>query len=494
MDVRAQIVMAFHLDKCIGCHTCSLACKNIWSDRRGTEYMWWNNVETRPGVGYPKRWEDQERFRGGWKIDGKKVTLKSMPKGRTLANLFFQPNLPRIEDYYEPFDFDYGNLAGAPEGNDQPVAGALSQVSGEPIEQIKGSANWDDDLGGSTLYAEWDPNLPNRELVQKFDTIFMQYLPRICNHCLHPSCVASCPSRALYKRGEDGVVLVDQNTCRGWRFCVSACPYKKVYFNWKSGKAEKCIFCYPRVETGQVNACAQSCVGRIRFVGVVLYDADLVEAALLKKDAELVEAMRGLIMDPHDPQVQQSAARNGVSMQWLDAAKNSPIYALVKKFRVALPLHPEFRTLPMTWYIPSLAPVLSVLGDTHRLLDQGIIPKVENLRVPVQYLARLLAGGNGAVVEEVMQKLLALRTFMRGENLGKPADPEVLSRAGLDREAALQLYRLFTTAGFNERNVIPPQQREDQAPELRRKEAGFGILTRVKSERTDLTQRGGKDD
>ena len=91
--------------------------------------------------------------------------------------------------------------------------------------------------------------------------MFMQYLPRTCNHCLNPACVASCPSRAIYKRGEDGVVLVDQNVCKGWRFCTSACPYKKVYFNWDTGKAEKCINCFPRTETGQCMACAHSCVG-----------------------------------------------------------------------------------------------------------------------------------------------------------------------------------------------------------------------------------------
>ena len=53
MNVRSQVSMVFHLDKCIGCHTCSIACKNIWTDRQGAEYMWWNNVETKPGTGYP---------------------------------------------------------------------------------------------------------------------------------------------------------------------------------------------------------------------------------------------------------------------------------------------------------------------------------------------------------------------------------------------------------------------------------------------------------
>ena len=53
MDVRAQLASVFHLDKCIGCHTCSVVCKNLWTDRRGSEHMWWNNVETRPGTGLP---------------------------------------------------------------------------------------------------------------------------------------------------------------------------------------------------------------------------------------------------------------------------------------------------------------------------------------------------------------------------------------------------------------------------------------------------------
>ncbi|TGU72295.1 nitrate reductase subunit beta [Geomonas terrae] len=484
MDVRAQIVMVFNLDKCIGCHTCSISCKNIWTDRKGAEYMWWNNVETKPGVGYPRQWEDQERFKGGWVVDGKKLKLKAMGKGPTLANMFFQPNMPKIEDYYEPFDFDYGNLAGAKESKDQPVAEAFSQISGKKIEEIQGGPNWDDDLSGSQVYAAKDLNLKDKKVIESYDSMFMQYLPRICNHCLNPACVASCPSRALYKRGEDGIVLVDQEVCKGWRFCTSACPYKKVYFNWSTGKAEKCIFCYPRVEGGQCNACAHSCVGRIRYVGVLLYDADAVEAAALKGDAELVEAHRDVILDPRDPEVCRQAKENGISDQWLDAAAASPVYALVKEFRVALPLHPEFRTLPMAYYIPSLSPVLSTWGDTHKLLEHGMIPALETLRVPIGYLASLLSGGNHAVIEEALKKLIAIRVRMRAENLGLPADPELLADAGLDEAAAKRLYRLFTIAGYNERNVIPPQQREENDPEKRRQEGGFGILKK--------TRRGGK--
>ena len=477
--------MVFNLDKCIGCHTCSISCKNIWTDRKGAEYMWWNNVETKPGVGYPRRWEDQDLYNGGWRADTSALKLKAMGKGGTLLNLFFQPNLPKLHDYYEPFDFDYANLTGAAETDDQPVAQAFSQISGESIEEIQGGPNWDDDLSGSQVYAANDPNLVERQVIDAYDTMFMQYLPRICNHCLNPACVASCPSRALYKRGEDGIVLVDQEVCKGWRFCVTACPYKKVYFNWQSGKAEKCIFCYPRVETGQCNACAHSCVGRIRYVGVLLYDADLVEAALLRKDEQLVEAHRALILDPGDPAVQEGAQRNGVSRQWLEAAASSPVYALVKEFGLALPLHTEFRTMPMSYYIPSLSPVLSVLGETHKLLEHGTIPPLETLRVPIGYLASLLSGGNHAVIEAALKKLIALRVFMRGENLRgqnvtTPDEEAVLSEVGLDRAAALRLYRLLTLGGYHERNVIPAQQREEEDPERRNQEAGFGILKKTR--------------
>ena len=148
--------------------------------------------------------------------------------------------------------------------------------------KIEWSANWDDDLGGSTATAHRDPML--KKIADKvkfeFEQTFMFYLPRICEHCLNPSCAASCPSGAIYKREEDGIVLVDQDRCRGWRMCVSGCPYKKIYFNHRTGKAEKCTFCFPRIEVGLPTVCAETCVGRLRYIGLMLYDADKVlEAA-----------------------------------------------------------------------------------------------------------------------------------------------------------------------------------------------------------------------
>jgi nitrate reductase beta subunit len=111
MKVRAQIGMVLNLDKCIGCHTCSVTCKNVWTSRDGVEYAWFNNVETKPGIGYPKDWENQSRWRGGWeRTRAGRIRPRMGPKWRILANIFANPDLPEIDDYYEPFDMDYANL------------------------------------------------------------------------------------------------------------------------------------------------------------------------------------------------------------------------------------------------------------------------------------------------------------------------------------------------------------------------------------------------
>src|SRR5699024_1497927 len=78
--------MVMNLDKCIGCHTCSVTCKTTWTNREGAEYMWFNNVETKPGIGYPKKWEDNEgKYKGGWQIKNGKLELKTGSKFSKIA-------------------------------------------------------------------------------------------------------------------------------------------------------------------------------------------------------------------------------------------------------------------------------------------------------------------------------------------------------------------------------------------------------------------------
>jgi nitrate reductase / nitrite oxidoreductase, beta subunit len=495
MNVRAHMSMVFHLDKCIGCHTCSVACKNLWTDRKGAEYMWWNNVETRPGTGYPTQWENQDYYRGGWNKNGKGLKLKLHSRLGGLMNLFYNPNLPDLKDYYEPFTFRYQDLFNAPEGKDQPVAIPISMINGKPMD-IDGGPNWDDDLGGSTIYAENDVNLESvpqevRQQMQELERLVYNYLPRICNHCLNPACVAACPSAAIYKRAEDGVVLVNENECKAWRMCVAACPYKKVYYNWSTGKSEKCILCFPRMETGQAPACALSCVGRIRYMGVLLYDADQIPDAANVEDKDLVAAHREIILDPYDPEVVAGAKANGIDDDWITSAQRSPAYKFVKDWGLALPLHPEFRTMVMMYYIPPLSPVVSVTEQSLFRLDISedhhdfeLFKRLDAARLPVKYLANLFSAGNEDVMREILRKLLAVRVYMRRKTVVGEVDDiarNALAEAGINEYQAIAIYKLTTTPTIDDRFVFPPYHREmnieaGMDPLTHKGETGFGYI------------------
>ncbi len=470
MNVRLQMSMVFHLDKCIGCHTCSIACKNIWTDRKGAEYMWWNNVETKPGTGYPTSWEDQDQYRGGWELGaGGKPRLKGTDKARGFTNIFHNPHLPTLDDYYEPFTYRYQDLFDAKEGADQPTARPVSLVTGKLMD-IKAGPNWDDDLGGSPLYAENDPNFSDitpeeKKSLFQWERMVFFYVPRICNHCVNPACVAACPSGAIYKRGEDGIVLINQDACRGWRMCVSCCPYKKSYYNWSTGKSEKCILCYPRIETGQVNACFHSCVGRIRYFGGLLYDADRIEDTARMADEDLVQGQRDMILDPFDPAVITAAQSNGIDDETIDHLQRSPVYKWVKQWRLALPLHSEFRTVPMLFYVPPLQPVMaSVQDDVYHSLSDDLFGSVDQCRTPIRYLARLFAAGNEREVRYALKKLMAVRALKRMQSVGD-MDPEkveaMMTELGTNTEELEAIYHLTTLALLADRFVIPPSHREE---------------------------------
>ncbi|MCC6561376.1 MAG: nitrate reductase subunit beta, partial [Xanthomonadales bacterium] len=294
----------------------------------------------------------------------------------------------------------------------------------------------------------------------EFENTFMRYLPRLCELCLNPACVASCPSGSIYKREEDGIVLIDQDQCRGWRMCVSGCPYKKIYYNWKSGKAEKCIFCYPRIEAGQPTVCSETCVGRIRYLGVLLYDADrIAEAAAVEDPKQLYQAQLDLFLDPNDAQVVEQARRDGVAEAWLEAARRSPVYKMAMDWRVALPLHPEYRTLPMVWYVPPLSPITSAAQAGH-LGVNGQIPDVSTLRIPLQYLANLLTAGDTVPVQRALERLLAMRAYNRGKNVDGEPNLAALQQVGLTPEQVDDMYQVMAIANYEDRFVIPSAHRE----------------------------------
>ncbi len=430
MRIGRQIAMVFNLDKCLGCNTCTVACKNVWTNREGAEYMWWNNVETKPGVGYPRQWENQDRYRGGWVRTGnerKPVKLRARGKASELLNIFYNPVLPTLEDYAGkgPFTFTYEDLHSSEQQPQQPVGRPKSLITGEEDIPITWGVNWEDNAAGTYVTGKDDVNFRSmseaeRDAYLEYEKVFYFYLPRICNHCMNPGCVAACPSGAGYKREEDGIVLIDQDVCRAWRQCITSCPYKKTYYNWRSGKMEKCVLCYPRVETGQAPACFHSCVGRIRYMGPLLYDMDRVVEAAGRPDDELVEAQREIVLDPDDPEVIAAAREQGVSDAWLEACRRSPVYKMFIDWKIALPLHPEFRTMP------SLRRRLAA-GD-RQLPDPAGLPVLDVLRGEHR-------GGQAHARAPARPALLPPRP--RGRGRGGHGDPGAgrADRGGRDRDA-----------------------------------------------------------
>jgi nitrate reductase beta subunit len=463
MKIRAQIAMVLNLDKCIGCHTCSVTCKNVWTSREGVEYAWFNNVETKPGIGYPKQWENQDKWQGGWrrKANGR-IEPRIGGKWRLLAQIFANPNLPQIDDYYEPFTFDYEHLHNAPEMQAAPTARPRSLITGERMEKIEWGPNWEEILGTEFRKRSLDKNFDNvqKEIYGQFENTFMFYLPRLCEHCLNPACVAACPSGSIYKREEDGIVLVDQDKCRGWRMCVSACPYKKIYYNWQSGKAEKCTFCYPRIEVGEPTVCSETCVGRIRYLGVLLYDADRIEeAASVAQETDLYQAQLDIFLNPNDPAVLAQARKDGIPEAWLEAAQKSPTYKMAIEWKIAFPLHPEYRTLPMVWYVPPLSPIQGA-AESGKIGWDGELPDLSKLRIPMKYLANLLTAGDEQPVEQALQRMMAMRAFMRGRHVDGAENTALLSRVGLTQAEVDDMYRYLAIANYEDRFVIPSTHRE----------------------------------
>jgi nitrate reductase / nitrite oxidoreductase, beta subunit len=260
---QRQFGGVFDTNKCIACQTCTLACKTTWTSGKGQEYMFWNNVESKPYGFYPLGWDVKLlQMLGGQKWKGNvyegSTVFEAAPAGQRVLG-------------HRPEDIDYAN----PNVGEDDCAGRV-------------------DTGAAFM------QLPHMS--------WFFYLARICNHCSHPACLAACPRGSIYKRPEDGIVLVDQSRCRGYRECVMGCPYKKVFPNFITGTSEKCIGCFPKVEQGLQPQCFVNCIGKIR--------------------------MGGWVSRPET------------------AREDNPIDYLVHFRKLALPLFPQFGTEPNIYYIP----------------------------------------------------------------------------------------------------------------------------------------------
>jgi nitrate reductase beta subunit len=191
-----------------------------------------------------------------------------------------------------------------------PTARPRSLITGQRMEKIEWGPNWEEILGGEFSKRSKDKNFDEiqKDIYGQFENTFMMYLPRLCEHCLNPACVASCPSGSIYKREEDGIVLIDQDKCRGWRMCVSGCPYKKIYYNWQSGKAEKCIFCYPASKPASPPCARKPAWAASATWACCCTTPTASSRPPAEHDRDLYQAQLDIFLDPHDPAVIEQAA------------------------------------------------------------------------------------------------------------------------------------------------------------------------------------------
>jgi nitrate reductase / nitrite oxidoreductase, beta subunit len=264
---QRQFAAVFDINKCIACQTCTLACKNAWTSGRGQEYMLWNNVETKPYGFYPL----------GWDVNVLRLLGPQTWEGNTYTGTTI-------------FETAQMNQEGRP---------AVGYI---PEQQDWATPNIGEDESAGVVTGGAFFTLPH--------PVWSFYLQRVCNHCSYPACLAACPRKAIYKRPEDGIVLLDQERCRGYRECMRSCPFKKIMYNQVTRVSEKCIACYPRVEQGLQPFCTITCIGRIRINGWI-----------------------------HAP---------------AEADPENPVDFLVHTRKVALPLYPQFGLGVNIYYIPPI--------------------------------------------------------------------------------------------------------------------------------------------
>lgn len=301
---KRQLAMVFDLNKCLGCQTCTISCKTQWTREEGMESMWWTIVNSLPGKGTPKGWEDMG---GGFDAAGHALTSR----------------IPTREEFGDAWKFPKEDVFFGGKGKTMPL-----HPRNHLGEKPSWGPNWEEDLGAG-----------------EYPNSFFFYMPRICNHCTHPACLEACPRAAISKREKDGIVLLNEKKCRGYRYCMEACPYKRIYYNHLRDVGQKCIFCFPRVEKGVAPACSRQCPGRLRFVG------------------------------------------------YLDDEQGA-IHKLVNKWKVALPLHQSFGTQPNVYYVPPILPC--------KVSETGKVD-LSAPRVPDAYLEKLF----GPRVREALRVLAA---------------------------------------------------------------------------------------
>lgn len=335
---KEQFAFVININRCIGCQTCTMACKSTWTFSKGQEHMWWTNVETKPYGGYPQHWDVKvldllgQANPNGLAWTGKPNNDSRKPYGELTGKTIFEA--PEVVARGGQPNLVLGYLPTEEEWTAPNIHEDTTQFgSSKPMDFGSGET-----IDGAAKHKAW-----------------FFYLARLCNHCSYPACLAACPRNAIYKRPEDGIVLIDQQECRGYRKCVEACPYKKSLYRGTTRTSEKCIACYPRVEGTDPESdgvpmetrCMSACIGQVRMQGLVK----------VNEDATWVE-------DRHNP-----------------------LYYLIHVAKVALPLYPQFGTEPNGYYIP---PRWVPTKYLEQMFGPGVKDAVERYRAPDRELLAVL--------------------------------------------------------------------------------------------------------
>ncbi len=155
----------------------------------------------------------------------------------------------------------------------------------------------------------------------------------------------------------------------------------------------------------------------------------------------------------------EQARKDGIPDNWLEAAKNSPVYKMAVEWKVALPLHPEYRTLPMVWYVPPLSPITAA-ANAGQVGTNGQIPDVNQLRIPVKYLANLLTAGDTAPVVRALERMLAMRAYQRTKHVDGVTNTAAIDQVRISVNQVEEMYRVMAIANYEDRFVIPTTHRE----------------------------------
>ena len=210
------------------------------------------------------------------------------------------------------------------------------------------------------------------------------------------------------------------------------------------------------------------------------------KAASVADEKDLYQAQLDVFLDPNDPAVIRQARADGVPEAWIEAARRSPVYKMAVDWRVAFPLHPEYRTLPMVWYVPPLSPIQSA-ASLGAIEHDGVMPDVKSLRIPVRYLANLLTAGEEAPIVSGLERMLAMRAYMRTKTIDGVIDRAIAARVDLTAEAIEDMYQVMAIANYEDRFVIPTTHREgaEDAYHLRGS-CGFSFGNEASGGRSEL--------